>query len=226
LSKLLRADNLRYSEMTPEESRIDDDLYNYHLQFLVKKGFVKKEDKRYSLTEKGKVAVQHLDIKGNEQNYFKVGVLPYVVRILNGKKEILLEKRLRHPYFGDVNPSISGKVLFGEKITDAAKRKLEEETGLEAEFKPIGVTRKIRRDKNNQIIEDTFYHVCYGENPTGVLDERNVYGEHYWSDFNTALESQRKNVTASFLSEEVIKRVDSNRTEFFYFEEDITLPKY
>ena len=37
LSRLKNAKSLRYSEMQP--GAIPNDLYNYHLQFLVKKGF-------------------------------------------------------------------------------------------------------------------------------------------------------------------------------------------
>ena len=40
ISKLKNAASLRYSELWPE--KVPNDLFNYHLQFLVKKGYVDK----------------------------------------------------------------------------------------------------------------------------------------------------------------------------------------
>lgn len=223
LTKLLRAKGLRYSEAQIRE--IDNDLYNYHLKFLVSKGFVEKKDNRYYLSNKGKKYVQKMDVSGDVKKYFKLTVLPYVVRTYKGRRQILLQRRLRHPYFGDIG-TVSGKVHIDEKVEEAARRKLGEETGLEADFKLLGVVRKIRRDKEGTVIEDSLYHVCYGENPTGKLVSINNYGENFWTDFDAAIKYQRKNITAGKETEKVLERVAKKDFDLFYFHEDITLKHY
>lgn len=223
LTNILRSEGLKYSQARPKT--IENDLYNYHLKFLVKKGFVIKRINKYVLTIKGKKFVQRLDASGNIKEYFRFSVLPYTVRIENGKKEILLHKRKRHPYYGDIG-TVSGKVNLGEKIEDAAARKLKEETNLGCKFKFIGVLREIRRSKDKEIIEDTLYHVCYGENPNGELIKMNKFGEHFWDTFDNALKYQRKNVTSSTKSEEILRRIKSRDLSLFYFTEDFVMKRF
>ena len=42
LIKLLSSDQLKYSKIKP--NNIANDLFNYHLQFLLKKGLIKKTE--------------------------------------------------------------------------------------------------------------------------------------------------------------------------------------
>lgn len=217
LTKLLVSTGLRYSEAHP--NNVDDDLYNYHLQFLVKKGYVEKKDDIYLLTKNGKVAVQNLDPTGDLKDLFKVGVLLFVIRESDGVKETLLQRRTRQPYFGDVH-NITGKVHLGESIEDSAKRKLLEESGLCADFKFLGIHRKIRRDEKKAVIEDVIFHVCISLNPTGQLQEKNTFGGNFWADFSTAIKHNESNKTKSPQSEEIIKRVKDGNFEFFYITED------
>lgn len=223
LSKLLKTNGLRYRDAHPQF--VENDLYNYHLQFLVNKKYINKRNDRYYLSEKGKQFVQQMDVQGEIKEYFKFSVLLYAVKINKGKKEILLQKRLRHPYYGDIG-TISGKVHVGEKVEVAAKRKMLEEAGLEAKFKLIGLIRKIRRDKRSNIIEDTLYHVCYCETPSGKLIKKNKSGENFWCDFKDAVNYQKKNITASKKSEEIFKRIQRGEVDLFYFYEDIILNRY
>ncbi|MBU0975773.1 MAG: NUDIX domain-containing protein [Patescibacteria group bacterium] len=223
LTKLLKSNGLRYSEA--QVSGIENDLYNYHLQFLVKKKYIAKREGKYSLTDKGKQFVQKLDIKGGVKDYFKFSVLPYVTRKVGDKLQILVQKRLRHPYFGD-HATVSGKVHTGEPLESAARRKLLEETGLMCDFKLIGVIRKIRRESNENIIEDTLYHVCHGDEPQGELIAKNEFGENFWTSIEETLKLESKNITASEKSAEILKRIRDRNFEMFYFQEDITLMSY
>ena len=51
VSRLKNADVLKYSELQPKN--IPNDLFNYHLQFLVKNGLLEKKNSGYSLSKKG-----------------------------------------------------------------------------------------------------------------------------------------------------------------------------
>ncbi len=216
---------LRYSEMKPDDEYLENDLYNYHLQFLVKNELVRKEGNLYQITEKGKVLTTNIDALGKVQQLFKVSVALQVVRQVNGKREILRHKRFRHPFYGDVT-SVSGKVHHGELIEQAAKRKLLEETGLQAEFTHLGVIRKIRKDKQGNLIEDTFYHVCYAENPEGELIAKNVYGENFWTDFNQAIELLKSNVDTGKHDLEILNRIRNQNFDFFYWQQTAEIEKY
>jgi len=83
--------------------------------------------------------------------------------------------------------------------------------------------RKTRRDENNKIFEDTFYHVCYGENPTGNLVSSSETGENYWSDFDTAIDAQKKNIAHGKYSLKVLDITKNKDFDFFFFHENISL---
>jgi len=217
LSKLLASDGLRYSEAYP--AGVDGDLYNYHLQSLVKKGYVGKNKDRYFLTKDGKVAVQNMDAKGEPKDLFKVGVLLFVTRINNGKTELLLQRRRRQPYFGDVF-NITGKVHLGESVEVAAKRKFSEESGLSADFKFVGIHRKIRRDVGGVVIEDVIFHVCCASDPVGSLSADTDYGENFWSNFDEAIKFNVTNKAGSTESEAIIRKIQNSDGKFFYITED------
>lgn len=171
LEKFIQKQNLSYSQAKP--GNVDNDLFKYHLGFLAEKEIIIKENEKYSLTDYGKFLVQKLDVFGKSKVFFKVSILPYVVH----KGQLLMQKRLRHPYYGDTE-TVSGKILPGEFPEIAANRKLKEETGLEAEFKFVGMVRKIRFNKEGDLFEDTLYHVCFGTNPRGELVTKNEFGEN------------------------------------------------
>lgn len=221
LGKLIGASFLRYSELKPEKTT--DDLFYYHLQELIKKKFVEKDDKsNYFLTSKGKKLVQQFDAFGRRKGYFKNSVIAVTTR--GGGNEILLQRRLRHPYFGDTYPGISGKIHYGEPLEAAATRKVQEETGLVGSYLPTGVFRSTR-NRGDDIFEDTFYYVMYGEDPTGDLIVENEFGLNYWSTWDEIIEKQRENVVASPVVEEFMLRLRDRNFDLFYFHDVIELDR-
>lgn len=219
LALISRSEGLRYSEAYPGEE-IDDDLYNYHLQEMVKKGLLSKIDGKYNLTDIGVKENLVFDSLGIKQDTFRLSVLPVVLR--NNKSEILVHKRLKQPYFGEIS-TISGKVRNGEKMVDAAKRKLFEEAGLVADFEFWGEWRSIRKRTNGEIVEDTIYCVCVAYESSGTLVEKNEFGENRWEKFENIFGYLDKNVATGEIEKQILKEIKNNKKETRDFEEEIIL---
>jgi ADP-ribose pyrophosphatase YjhB (NUDIX family) len=190
--RLYGSDMLRYSKLRPDA--VENDLYNYHLQALIKKGFVEKMERSYRLTFAGLEFINKrmpIDLSGNHPDLFKVNALTFVMRETNGKKELVHQERTSQPFYGD-RAVPGGMVRHGERIVDAAKRKAFEECGVEAEFKLAGVIR-ITFEQEERILQDILYHVCYAENYVGPLIDETKYGKNYWVDVDGAIEDEKHN---------------------------------
>lgn len=174
-------DGARYSQLKIES--IENDLFNYHLQQLVKYGYLTKAGDLYQLTEEGKSLVTNIDEEDKKlpPNY-KVSV--YMCIVVDGK--VLLYKRLKHPQYGYTGLP-SGKIKYGEEILSTAKRELAEETGLIANFKIIGNLRQIRKNKAGEMIEDGVFYICYSERIEGDLTPIAKEGEFFWEELEKAL---------------------------------------
>jgi len=188
LSKLMVSEYLSYSEARPDD--IENDLYKYHLKFLIDKGYIQKTDQGYTLTELGKSFCHNITPSGIRQEKFHVCVMNIVQREIDGKTMFLLQKRTKHPFMGDVS-FVTGKIIPGEKIIDAANRKLLEETGLSAKFKEIGLVREIDKSDTGIIDRDQWYVVCIANSVKGDLLEKTQWGENFWAEMDK-IKSLRK----------------------------------
>lgn len=222
LSSLMRADSAqRYSDLAIPG--VENDLFNYHLQILVKKNYVRKDDSGYALAPLGKEVINKLDALGNPREFFKVSVALAVFR--NNHTEMLFQERRRNPFYGDIT-GIAGKVQRGEKIVDAARRKLQEEAGLGGQFTFVGVLRKIKRNPNNEIVEDTFYHYCIAEDPVGVLVPENEFGRNFWAPAVSILTYEAANIDKAEDDIAVWTKLLNKDYSPFYLEEDFVLTSY
>ena len=187
LSKLKNAKSLRYSDMQPE--KIPNDLYNYHLQFLVKKGYLNKDKNNYSLSEIGiKHVADPYPTNDAITSLFKINVITIVSRINNKKIEVLNQIRKSNPSYGKVGV-MGGVVLKGELIEPAAKRKLKQETGLEADFRLIGCERRIMY-KSGELFSDLMFPIAYADEYFGDLIEDSDFGHNMWVPIDEAIKNE------------------------------------
>jgi 8-oxo-dGTP pyrophosphatase MutT (NUDIX family) len=188
LSKLKNAKSLRYSEL--KSRGIPNDLFNYHLQFLVKKGWLLKSAEGYCLSEKGiqHVADPHPSNNNVLTSLFKINVITIVSRKRKGKIEILNQIRTSNPSYGKVG-IMGGVVLKGELILPAAKRKLKQETGLDADFKLLGCERRIMY-KNGELFSDVMFPIAYSDSVSGDLIEDNEFGHNMWVSIDEAIKNE------------------------------------
>lgn len=219
ISRLKNAGSLRYGELQPKN--IPNDLFNYHLQFLVKKGLLDKTTRGYSLS---KIGIQHVaDVKSSDsksnQILFKVNPVLILSRIEKGKIQILNQVRKSHPSYGKVG--VPGGVLHkGESMEDAASRKLKVETGLSAEFKIVGITRRFLFT-DNELFSDVFFPIMYAKKYSGTL-LNTEYGENMWVGIDEAIknESAKFDSIVSILKVlKAIKRGTISQLPFFYKED-------
>lgn len=221
ISRLKNAKILRYSEIQPEG--VDNDLYNYHLQQLVKKGFVNKSEEGYFLSEKGikLIADSNVLLQDNySRNLFKVNVLTIVSRVVNGHIQVLQQKRTSNPSYGKIGVP-GGVVKKEEGIEDAASRKLFEETGLSAKFSLVGIDRRMLY-RNGGIFSDIIFPICYADTFSGELLEKTDYGEHIWNDIDEAIKNEDKDRDDKILSLVPVLQAIKNETIFqmpFFFKE-------
>lgn len=223
LTRLMaRPDGCRYRDMRP--ANIENDLYNYHLQQLVKLGLVGKYGNTYKLSPDGHryiLDIQPMDITGMVADKFKLAALALVLRETHDGLETLYQTRGYAPSAGS-QQIIGGSIRKGELVTKAAQRRLREEAGLDAEFSYFGTIRKIRQDADGFPYSDITYHICFAINPTGKLIVDNVYGHHDWVPLRTLINNEHTLPIGSPRFANILEQLQNGsklQPSTFYFEE-------
>lgn len=187
LSKLKNAKSLRYSDLAPE--KVPNDLFNYHLQYLVKKEYLSRTDEGYSLAPKG---IKHVadPYPANDaiSSLFKINVITIVSRKVGKKIEILNQVRKSNPSYGKVGVP-GGVVLKGELILPAATRKLKQETGLDATFRLLGSERRIMY-KSGELFSDLIFPIAYADSYSGELISETDFGTNKWVPIDEAIQNE------------------------------------
>lgn len=219
LTSFIHHPTLTYSQAQPGD--VDNDLYKYHLKFLLTKGLIEKSTNQYNLTTSGQQLVHQLSSQGQLQDTFQVSVMCYVTL----GDQVLMHKRTRQPFLGDLE-FVTGKMQLGEAPENAAARKLLEESGLTATFTFLGIIRKIRYIETNKLFQDTIYHVCKTSYPTGKLITKNDWGENFWLPKDQVGESQKNNLTRSPVTDQLIQGLIADCLNNFYLVDTLHLPHW
>lgn len=189
ISKLKNARMLRYRSLKPEG--ISNDLFNYHLKALVSKKIVQKVPTGYALSEKGQAYVADKynanDMQPNR--LFKINVITIVSRVDNGRLEVLNQRRNSQPSYGIVDVP-GGTIMKGEDLLEGARRKLKDETGLEANFRLLGFERR-RLYKEGKLFSDVIFPICYADSYEGELASTK-FGQNFWVPINQAYINTRR----------------------------------
>ncbi len=179
LRELLFNPSSRFSDLNIQG--LSNDHFAYHVKVLIEGGYAKKENSRYSLTNKGKEFANRMDTENTEiEKQPKIAVIIVVTKNINGKKHLLVQERTKEPYFGYYG-FMTGKIRFGEKVSETARRELKEESGLEGgdiTIKRIVHDHVVLEDSGD-LVEDKMFYVILIKNPKGELvDTRD--GKNKW----------------------------------------------
>src|SRR3989344_584214 len=179
LKNLLFADGLRYAKMKPDPE-IENNQFDFHLDQLTEGGYIDKRDKVYKLTNFGKEYANRMDTEEVVvAKQSKVSAWVCCTRRRGGQVEYLIYTRLKQPFYG-CQGFMSGKVKYGEKVIDAARRELGEETGLVGEPKIVSIKHFLVYDKqSNVLVEDKFMFLCLAKNPVGEIRPHDE-GKYEW----------------------------------------------
>ncbi|MEM6997977.1 MAG: NUDIX domain-containing protein [Patescibacteria group bacterium] len=181
LRELLFQPDARFVELQ-KQTGLSSDHFSFHLNKLLELAYVVKISRgRYSLSPAGKEHANKLDTDDNTiERQPKVAVLLGVTKYQDGETLYLMQERLKQPYYGFWGFP-TGKIRWGETILEAASRELDEETGLEATCKYIGLYHEhVTLKESGEMIEDKIFHFVLCKNPIGDLLESFEGGRNKW----------------------------------------------
>lgn len=179
LKKLLFAPYLKYSEMKPAQE-MENNQFNFHLDQLIDSGYILKLGNQYTLSSAGKEYANRIDTDTTKViRQAKVGVLIFSTKQIDQKTHYLVYTRLKQPFYG-TQGLISGKVRYGEQITETAEREMEEECGLQGKAEIIGCKHYLVYEKTtSQLVEDKVLFICKITEPQGQL-RNSEEGQYHW----------------------------------------------
>lgn len=193
---------------------LDSDHFKFHIKRLVELEYVKKqEDGSYALTTKGKEYGNRLDTDDHTiEKQPKSSVLLLAVRGDVDDLEVLVQQRLKHPFYGYWCRA-GGKIRWGETVVQAAHRELMEEMGVTADIEIKGVYHKIdRRNEDGELLEDKLFYMAVCTNIQGELIQEFEGGRNAWMKISE-IKKQPK------VFEGVTEGIDNYLGEQFHFEE-------
>lgn len=220
LRELLFNPNSRFSDLNIQG--LSNDHFSYHINVLIEKGLVDKKNSRYSLTNDGKEFANRMDTDNSEiEKQPKVAVIIVVTKNINGKKHLLVQERTKEPYFG-YHGFITGKIRYGEKVSETAMRELEEESGLEEgeiNIKRIVHDHVVLEDSGD-LVEDKMFYVVLISNPKGeLIDTRN--GKNKW-----ITEKEFYDLKKKYYNEDNIYKISQSKGDMDFVEKTYFIKEF
>lgn len=215
---LLFVPSARFSDLNI--TGLTNDHFTFHIKRLVIEGMVEKiVGGKYQLTAKGKEFANRLDTDtAKVERQPKTCVLVIGVRKDKRKTEFLVQQRLKQPYYG-YHGFVTGKVRWGETISDAISREFFEETGLTGTPKLIGIEHKVDV-KDGQVQEDKYFYVARVDNPKGNLITDFNGGKNLWLTEKKAVKLKKLFADLKDLFSYI------EQTNFFFFEKKFIIDEY
>lgn len=213
LKELIFKRSAKYSELKPKV--IESNLFSYHLQTLVKEGYIEEEDGQYLLSAKGRQLADRISIETLGQRIQpKISTLI----ILKNSDKYLLYRKSKMPFINHIGFP-HGKMHLEERIKESANRELLEKTGLVANLKHRGDVYIVTHDET-ELISHTLHHIFTGNNISGDSIESEKIGDS--SEFGaTCFWGKVEEVDRTMLmpgTPQFLKLIKDNPNEWFFAE--------
>lgn len=171
---------------------LTSDHFAFHINRLVELRLVERDASGdYRLTTSGKEYANRFDTDTNTvERQPKSAVLLVIERVRDGRTECVYQQRLKHPYFGYWGRP-TGKIRWGESITECAQRELMEETGLTADCKILGVYHE-QAVRRGEVLEDKLFFHILCTNVQGELKAEFEGGRNAWMTWEELNEQEKK----------------------------------
>lgn len=173
--KLAFAENLRFSELKPDE--LENKAFDYHLKKVLRAGYVEKTaDGRYRLTAEGQVRWR-LSQKDTAQAARAYSTLLLAVRRQEDNAWLLYRRRTQ-PMIG-LAGFMHAKPSPDASSTEVAQQTLHEQTGLTGEF-VVHAHGYFRVFRGGVIEGFTHFTLLRCTEVRGVLRQNSELAEYYW----------------------------------------------
>jgi len=174
---LIHNDILRFSELKPKG--LESNLFQYHLKYTIKEGYVCKVEGGYTLTPKGLYyADRHSVVIKGERKQPKIIT---IIVVSDQKGRVILLPKDKQPFFGTYHLP-AGKIHEGESIDEAASRELKEKVSIGEVGLRYAMTVYAHIKKEGQLVsgyigfvytgttEETKNLTCYDANVSASYD--------------------------------------------------------
>lgn len=220
LKSLLLSKDLSFAQLNTE--KLSSDQFTYHLKALIRLGLISKNPgNRYELTQSGKQLASGIDTETSRyEKQPKTGVCIIVEKVENGKKYVLVQERLKQPYYGYFG-FIAGKCRYGEVILETGKRELMEEADLQGKVELKAILREHVYNKDGEILEDKIFHILHVVDPVGELKVSFDSGANQWLEVNKLV-----SVAPKFYDVEMLYKLATEEVKSFYQEISFTVDEF
>lgn len=133
---------LKFNEIE-KSLKVRSNKLDYHLKKLINKKILEKNKEFYQLTESSEYLIPYVSDKNS--------VLPVILIFIGNKQKAFLYKRTKRPYENLLSLP-GGRIILGEKISDAVKRIMKEKHNISASLKKINSVSLEQIKKKNKII--------------------------------------------------------------------------
>jgi 8-oxo-dGTP pyrophosphatase MutT (NUDIX family) len=203
---------------------LTSDHFTFHVNRLLELGFVERPTRgAYGLTTSGKEYANRLDTdERTVERQGKVAVLVVPRRLRSdGGPEYMVQRRLKQPFWG-FYCFMTGKLRWGESVTEGAARELYEETGLKADLEVKAIYHKMDYATNGALLEDKHFYVIAAQQPRGDFTEEFEGGENAW--FTVA---EIRKLDPSFAGmDKVAETVEADGMQFLEKQFEYTMEEY
>jgi hypothetical protein len=185
LYRLAFAESLNFSSLKPDI--LDNKLFTYHLQKVVKAGYVEKSaDGSYRLTQHGRQRGERTFDKQLAMVNTPESVVFLIIRRASDQAW-LLYRRKTHPLRSQIG-FMHCLPIVGQNIAISAQTACLEKTGMQANFTLLG-GGYITIYHEAGLESYTHFTLAYCDAAVGVLDQDDAYADYFWQtnpDFSSS----------------------------------------